>query len=160
MSDIVSLMCTEIIENVDRLYQEGFSCSQAVFGGIAPLLGIEGEQALRIAAGMGGGMGRQGEVCGAVSGALMIIGFINGSTDPDDKERKEATYDLVKLFVESFKARNQTILCRELLACDISQPGELERARQDDLFKQRCPAFVHNAAEILVKMDIIPHERV
>jgi C_GCAxxG_C_C family probable redox protein len=126
-----------------------YSCSQAVFSAFAPRYGLSDELALKIAAPLGGGMARQGHVCGAVSGALMVLGLARGSTDPLDKE---AIYQLGKEFIERFEALHATVLCRELIGYDFSVPEEARAAREARISSQVCPAFVHTAAEILVDL--------
>jgi len=130
-------------------FKEGFNCSQAVFSTYSGELGVEKETALRAAAGMGGGMGGLGEVCGAVTGAMMAIGLKHGHTEATDKEKKAKTYGRVRDYAGRFKARNGSILCRDLLGFDISTPEGMDQARQQGLFAERCPRFVSDAAEIL-----------
>ncbi|HSD84879.1 MAG TPA: C-GCAxxG-C-C family protein, partial [Anaerolineae bacterium] len=130
------------------LFQQGFSCSQAVCAAYAPSLGLAREFALKIAAGFGGGMGRQGEVCGAVTGAIMAIGLKTGPIEATATATKENTYALTQQLIEQFKARHGTVLCRELLGCDLNRPEGLQHARETQLFTKRCPQFVQDAAEI------------
>jgi len=112
------------------LFNEAFSCSQAVFASYAPSMGVDRETALRAAGAFGGGMGRMGETCGAVTGAFMLIGLKYGQTKAGDGNAKDRTYQLVREFVERFKARNRSILCRELLGVHIGTP-EGSRAFKD-----------------------------
>ena len=131
-------------------FEEGFNCSQSVFLAFAPTLGLDRETALRVAAPFGGGMGRTGETCGAVSGALMAIGLKYAQPDPDDKQPKEKTYELAKEFLNRFGARNNgCVKCRELLGCEIDTPEGQQRAREQGLFETLCPKFVSDAAEIV-----------
>lgn len=131
------------------LFQEGFNCSQAVFTTFAVEMGMDRDVALKVAQAFGGGMGQMGETCGAVTGAFMVIGLKYGRTSVDDDEAKAKTYALVKEFVEKFKARNGTIICRELLGCDIGTPDGHRIAKEKDLFSTVCPGCVRDAAEIL-----------
>jgi C_GCAxxG_C_C family probable redox protein len=94
-------------------------------------------------------MGRMGETCGGVTGALMVIGLRYGKTEVQDKQEKEMTYGLVKEFVDRFKSRNGSIVCRELLGCDISTPEGLKIAEDKNLIATLCPKFVQDAAEIM-----------
>jgi C_GCAxxG_C_C family probable redox protein len=126
----------------------GFSCSQAVFSAFAPQLGLDRELALKIASAFGGGMARRGETCGAVTGALMVIGLKYGRTDVEDEQAKEQTYALAQRFVQMFTQRHGSIVCQELLDCDISIPQERELAHEQQLFSTLCSRFVQDAAEI------------
>ena len=130
-------------------FKEGFSCSQAVFSTYAVGMGLNREIALKVSQAFGGGMGQMGEVCGAVTGAFMVIGLKYGRTRADDDEAKVKTYSLVKEFTEKFKARNGTIICRELLGCDIGTPEGERIAKEKKLFSTVCPGFVQDAVEIL-----------
>jgi C_GCAxxG_C_C family probable redox protein len=131
------------------LFQEGFNCSQAVCAAHAASLSLSRDMALKITAGFGGGMGGHGEVCGAVTGAIMVVGLKAGSSDAADTAAKEDTYALTHRVIEQFKARHGSILCRELLGCDILQPEGRQHAREAQLFTTRCPLFVRDAAEIV-----------
>jgi C_GCAxxG_C_C family probable redox protein len=139
------------IETAVSRFAEGFNCSQAVFSAFAESLGIEETDALRIAAGFGGGMGRMAEICGAVTGALMVLGMKYGGTTPD-REAKERVYQQVREFAARFRARHGSLVCRDLLGCDISTAAGHQSAREQNLFTSRCPPFVRGAAEILEEL--------
>ena len=140
---------TTSVDQAVTLFQQGFNCSQAVCAVHAEALGLPRDAALKIGAGFGGGMGRHGEVCGAVTGAIMVVGLKAGSSEAADAAAKEKAYALTHQVIEQFTARHGTILCRELLGCDILQPEGLQHARNTQVFKTRCPLFVHDAAEIV-----------
>jgi C_GCAxxG_C_C family probable redox protein len=130
-------------------FREGFSCSQAVFSVFAPSLGMDEETATKVASGFGGGMGRMGFTCGAVTGAFMAIGLKHGGTSGQAKQR---TYELVREFRKRFESRNRSAQCRELLGCDISTPEGFEQAKQKQLFTTVCPKCVADAVGILEEM--------
>jgi C_GCAxxG_C_C family probable redox protein len=115
-------------------------------------LGLNHELALRVAGAFGGGMARMGETCGAVTGAFMAIGLTYGKAKAEDDGAREQTYKLVREFVTQFKARHGSIVCRDLLGCDLSKPEEREAAHHKGLFDTLCPQFVGDAAEILEQM--------
>ena len=140
------------VEEAVACFEGGFNCSQAVCSTYAEQFGLDRETALKIAAGFGGGMGRLAETCGVVSGAFMVIGLQHGATQADDKESKEQAYEQVRSFAEQFTIRHGSLVCRELLECDISTPEGRERAKEQGLFSTRCPQFVRSAAEILEEM--------
>jgi len=131
---------------------DGFSCSQAILSTYGPRYGLEREQALRLAAGLGGGMGRMGRACGAVTGAFLVIGLDQGGTSAADKAAKERTYGSVREFADRFRERHGSTRCRELLECDVSDPADYARAQEEGLFKQRCPGFVQSAGELLEEL--------
>jgi len=97
----------------------------------------------------GGGVAHQGKVCGAVTGAVMVIGLARGSGNPKDKE---IVYQLSQEFIKRFEARHGTVLCRDLTGFDFRIPGELQAAKDQDVPTKVCPKFVHSAAEILAEM--------
>ena len=137
------------VEIAASLFDQGFSCSQSVFSAFAPQFDIPRELALRLGAPFGGGIARQGEVCGAVTGALMVLGVEFGYIKPQDRD---GTYAVSQEFIRRFKERHTTILCRELIGYNLSIPGELERFRESDVSEKKCPVFVQNAVEIITLM--------
>ena len=142
------------VENALSCFEAGFSCSQSMLAAYGPQLGLDHETALKVAGAFGGGMGCMGQTCGAVTGAFMVIGLEYGKTEAEDDETKEKTYSLVKEFVDRFRSRNGSIVCRELLDCDISNPEERELAMEKGLFTTLCPRFVQDAAEIIEQLII------
>jgi C_GCAxxG_C_C family probable redox protein len=135
--------------NAATLFAEGFNCAQSVFASHARQFDLESETALKLSSAFGAGMGRKGEVCGAVTGALMVIGLACGPSLASDKETKERTYQLTSRFIDEFVKKNSSSLCRELLGFRIDHPEELEKARQAGVFASVCPRVVKEASEIL-----------
>jgi C_GCAxxG_C_C family probable redox protein len=139
-------------EHAAERFRTGANCSQAVFGEYAEEHGVDSATALKIACGFGGGMGRLGGTCGAVTGAIMAIGLVAGDPDPGGPVGKARVYALVRSFVAEFEARHQTTSCRELLGCDISVPEGHGEAMRLGLFETKCPKYVEDAVEILEDM--------
>jgi C_GCAxxG_C_C family probable redox protein len=139
-------------EHARDYFEQGFNCAQSVCAAYAEHFGLDREIALRVSAGFGGGMGRLAGTCGAVSGAFMIIGLKYGAVQADDKESKENAYAQVREFAQRFTKRHGSLLCKELLGCDISTPEGYQRAKEEQLFTTRCPQLVQDAAEILEAM--------
>ena len=130
----------------------GLNCAQAVMGEFAEELDLDLEMAWRVACGFGGGMGGTGDRCGAVTGAVMVLGLAACGPDPYDRSSRARIDGLVQSFIEQFEAKHGTTLCRELLGCDIrTQEGQAEAAIQG-LFKTHCPQYVRDAVEILEAM--------
>jgi C_GCAxxG_C_C family probable redox protein len=111
--------------------------------------GLDRETALRIAGAFGAGMARTGETCGSVNGALMVIGLKHAKTRTDDDDSRELAYALAQDFMDAFRGRNHTLLCRELLGVDVSTPEGIAVVREKNLFQTVCPKFVRDAGEIL-----------
>lgn len=129
-------------------FAQGFNCSQAVFCAFASQAGLSEQVALKLASPLGGGIARQGEVCGAVIGALMALGLQRGSDTP---QAKEETYRITEEFVNRFKERRGTLLCRDLLGYDISTADGLRAARENKVFTALCPHLVEEAATLLAE---------
>lgn len=139
-------------EKAAACFNRQYSCSQSVCSAFAEDFGIDCDTALRLSGGFGGGMAHTGNTCGAVTGAIMVIGMKYGRTRADDPAAKERTYAKVAEFLDEFKKRHASINCTELLGCDLSDPKELERARSGGIMKAKCPGFVRDACEILEKV--------
>jgi len=133
-------------------HQKGFSCTQALLSIYGPLFGLNREKALMLSTGFAGGMSRLGETCGAVTGAIMIIGLKYGKVQADDEKAKEFTYLYVGEFVEAFLSRNNSIACTDLIKCDLGTPEGLKLAREEDRFHTICPKYVKDAAEIIEEL--------
>jgi C_GCAxxG_C_C family probable redox protein len=112
-------------------------------------LGLERELAFRVAGAFGGGMARMGETCGAVTGALMAIGLKYGMTQAKDEGARDKTYKLAQEFMTRFKARHRSMVCKELLGYDLSNPEGRKAAHDKGLFTTLCPQLVRDAVEIV-----------
>jgi len=137
------------VERTVSCFKEGFSCSQALLSTYGVQFGLSREMALKVSSVFGGGMGVMGETCGAVTGAFMVIGLQYGKIRVEDELTKEKAYSLVKEFVDEFKFRNGSIICKELLGCDVSTSEGMKLAEENKLFTTLCPKFVQDAAEII-----------
>jgi C_GCAxxG_C_C family probable redox protein len=144
-------------DHVIHRFAEGFNCCQAVFSAYAEQFGLDDEAALKIAAGFGGGFGRMGETCGAVTGAFMVLGLRFGRSSPDPAA-KERIYARIRDFADRFTARNGALTCKALLNCDISTPEAYETAKEKGVFTTVCPKLLRDTAEILDEMTTIHQE--
>jgi len=142
---------SEKVEEAVDLFERGLNCSQAICATYGPQFGIDKTTALKVACGFGGGM-RMAETCGAVTGALMVLGLKYGPANTEDKDGKPATYEQVRQYTETFEACNGSVVCRDLLACDITTPEGMQNADDKGLFNSICPEMVRSAAEILEEM--------
>jgi len=133
-------------------FDRGYSCSQSVLVAFAPQLGLPEELALRVAAPFGGGIGRLGEVCGAISGAIMALGLRYGGFDPSDQAAKDRLYAQVQQLAHQFQEQHRTLLCRGLLGLDLSIPQELQQARRERVFASQCPRYVRTATELVAEL--------
>lgn len=131
------------------LFKEGCNCAQAVFVACSAKYGLPRETALRVAQAFGGGMGRTGNVCGAVTGALMVIGFHRAALDPKDSASKLEAHRLAQKFLAAFAAQHSSILCRELLGADMSTPDGLKRVQEQNLHATVCGPLVQSACALI-----------
>ena len=102
-------------ERAAELFGKGFNCSQAVFAAFCDKFGMDEKTALKVASGLGGGVGRMREVCGAMCGAAMVAGMVYGDDTGENREAKSYTYKKVQEIAAEFKKTNPSIICRELL---------------------------------------------
>ncbi|MGA2670868.1 MAG: C-GCAxxG-C-C family protein, partial [Dehalococcoidia bacterium] len=116
-------------EKAKKQFEKGFSCAPAVLSTYSEQLGLEEALALKVACGFGGGIGRTGRTCGAVTGAVMVIGLKHGQADVADEESRQKTHKLVKQFIDKFTALHGSIECRELIGYDLSDSAESKLAR-------------------------------
>lgn len=131
------------------LYKDGLRCSQAMLLAYAEKFNLDLELASKIATGFGGGISRLGEICGAVTGAVMVIGLKFGQKNAKDEKAKEITYYFVEEFVDQFRSRYNSIQCRELLGIELSTPEGQKRFKEEKLNETICRRIVTEASEIL-----------
>ena len=140
----------ERIENAIELFKEGYNCSQAVVTAFADLYGFTNEQALKMSASFGGGIGRMRQTCGAACGLFMLAGLETGCTDGKNREGKEENYKVVQTLAEEFRKRNGSLICAELLGLSKTAPTPATpEARTSEYYKKRpCVKMVEEAARI------------
>lgn len=115
-------------------------------------MGIECDCVPRVASGFGGGIGKQGEVCGALTGGVMVIGLLKGRQAAQDSDAKQATYVLAAEFVRKFQDENGALNCRDLLQLDIADDGDMRTYREKDMKDHVCTLAVRNAIRILFEL--------
>ena len=129
-------------------FSDKYHCSQAVLAASAEECGISEEQALKLGSCFGSGM-RKGEVCGACTGALMVLGLLYGQSkkaDPEERQRADKVNDLM---TDRFKEANGSYICNELLGCDVWTSEGKQYALDNNLFTEFCPKMVESAIEII-----------
>ena len=130
-----------------ELFMEGKNCSQAVFAAFAPDLGLYEETALAVSIGLGGGVGRMREVCGAVSGSAMLVGLKYPEFD------KTEVYAKVRMIIDEFKKTNHSIVCKELLGMSKPETSSVPEARTEEYYQKRpCVKIVEDAALAVEKV--------
>ena len=128
------------LKRAQLAFSSGYHCAQSALIALAPACGLEQEEAARIAASFGGGVGGMGEICGALSGACIALGILKGDFAPGDLEGKEAHYARVQRLAERFRAANGSLYCR-----DIKREDPVEK-------KKYCTCCVTSAVEGLLEV--------
>lgn len=150
------------IERAAALFKEGYNCAQSVVAAFADQYGFTREQALRMSASFGGGIGRMRETCGAACGLFMLAGLETGVLDAADREGKAANYALVQRLAAEFRRRNGALRCADLLGLGAREPVvPVPEARTEGYYRKRpCPRVVEEAARIWVeyKQGRLPEE--
>lgn len=115
-------------------------------------LGLDPDTAKKIGCGFGAGISKTGNICGAVSGAIMVIGLKYGKTIKGDDAATEKSRALTREFMREFTTRYGSVNCTELLGSNLSNPEDDARARESKLFVSKCPELVAGAVAILEKI--------
>ena len=137
-------------EYAAQLFLEGYNCAQAVAVAFCDVTGMEPKYAAKLMSSFGGGMGRMREVCGAVSGMLMVAGVLYGYDASEDDQAKMDHYALVQNLAGQFREQVGSIVCREILKNPPSDPAPTPRT--EEFYKMRpCARMVYLAAEIMDK---------
>lgn len=140
------------IEKAVELFKSGYNCSQSVVAAFADMYGFTEEQALRMSASFGGGIGRMRQTCGAACGMFMLAGLEKGATEGKDREGKAANYALVQELAGEFKKRNGSLVCAELLGLRKPEGSSVPEARTEQYYAKRpCARMVEEAARIWVE---------
>ena len=131
-----------------ELFLQGYNCAQAVAVAFSDLTGLNPQLSAKLASSFGGGMGRMREVCGAVSGMLMVVSLLYGYDKPEDEQGKKELYKLVQKLAGQFREQAGSIICRELLENPPSDPNPSPRTAE--YYRQRpCARMVLLAGQIL-----------
>ena len=131
-----------------ELFLSGYNCAQAVAVAFCDVTGLPEQQAAKMASAFGGGMGRLREVCGAVSGMLLVLGTLDGYDAPGDDAAKKRLYGQVQALAKQFQEENGSIICREILKNPPSDPNPTPRTAE--FYAQRpCAKMVMTAARLL-----------
>lgn len=131
-----------------ELFLQGYNCAQSVVVAFCDVTGLEEDFAARMASSFGGGMGRLREVCGAVSGMLMVLGLLYGYDTPGDDVSKKRLYTDIQALAGKFREEVGSIVCREILKNPPSDPNPTPRT--EEFYKKRpCARMVMLAGKLL-----------
>lgn len=134
---------------VDR-FKQGYNCAQAVVSAFADMYGFTPEQALRMSASFGGGIGRMRQTCGAACGMFLLAGLECGAVEGSDREGKSHNYAVVQQLARSFEQENGSLQCAELLGLKPKQPLESRAEERTPAYyaKRPCAQMVETAARL------------
>lgn len=141
-----------VIELAESNIRNGYNCAQSVLLAFAPQFDLPGEKAAQIAGAFGAGMNRTGQTCGAVSGALMVLGLKYGATGVPEQVDKDQLLKIVQQFFKEFKERHASPICNDILGVDLNTPEGYQYAKENGLFKSVCIEVVKDAADIAQKL--------
>jgi C_GCAxxG_C_C family probable redox protein len=133
----------QAIQHARELFQSEYNCAESVLMAIAQSQGIGTEWIPRLATGFGGGIARTGQVCGALSGAIIGMGLVLGRDNPEVKA--DDFYAAVQKLLADFEASHGTTQCRALTHLDFMTPEGRANYRTSDA-AARCLEYVGEAA--------------
>lgn len=139
-------------EKAKELFLSGYNCAKAVLLSFADDLKFSKELAQKLAAGFGGGMGKQQETCGAVTGAIMVLGLLKGEDVNNNDELKTSAYGAVKDLSREFVAVYNTTKCRDLIGCDLNTPEGAEKFKEEKIMENLCAGCVEKAVQIVEQL--------
>lgn len=137
-------------EQAMEYFHSGFNCAQSVLTPFGPDYGLTEEHCLKVACAFGAGMGRQQHTCGAITGALMVLGLHYGKGRGDDNAKKLDTYEKTRTFFRTFSEHHGSTGCLELLGgLRMDNPADMKKIEELDLHNTRCAKLVHDAVELV-----------
>ena len=140
-------------EKAADYFKQDYNCAQSVLLTMQEYYGIRRNRLIpRIATAFGGGIGRRGSLCGALTGAIMAIELKHG-TDMTVLIEKEKAYEIALKFYDQFVKECGSSFCKELIGYDLTNPEQHERLRKSNVRDERCSYFVRKAVEILIGLE-------
>ena len=135
-------------------FQGGYNCAQSVLLTLYEHMEAEGKNKLipKIAAGFGGGIGRCGSVCGALTGSIMAVG-IKYAPNETGVEKRAKAYATAQTLYKQFEKQHGTVLCRDLIKYDLSIPEMAAKARQERVFEKVCANLIKTAIENFLELE-------
>lgn len=143
-------MSKPIIEKTRYLHEEGFNCAESVLMTAVSEWKIRSKIIPRIATGFGGGIGRQGYICGALSGGVIALGLKYGRDRAENTQARDKTYMLTRELFRQFKEEFGSINCYELIECDLTTLEGLEKSKK--IHSEKCAKYIARTAELVLEM--------
>ncbi|GAB6089385.1 C-GCAxxG-C-C family protein [Spirochaeta dissipatitropha] len=134
-------------------FSDGYNCAQSVIYAFNDRIMLDTDTAMKVSCCFGAGMGRQGEVCGAVTGGIMLLGLMKGRGEGQDRSAAEPAYAMTRNFMENFRDKHGSYICRELLeGCDLTTESGWAEFNQNDLKSRICEPCVRDVVQMLEDM--------
>lgn len=140
------------IEEAIRHFKNGYNCAQSVLLTAQKFWNVDHPLEPKVVSTFGGGIGGRGSVCGALTGGITAIGLQYGTNKPISSERKRG-YSLARKFYNQFEKTCGGVMCRELIGYDLTNAKELQRARDLNVFMEKCVHFIEKAVDILLDLN-------
>jgi C_GCAxxG_C_C family probable redox protein len=138
------------VEVATEKFLAGYNCAQSVLYACSDELNLEKETALKLACGLGGGLARSGEACGAVTAAILVLGLKHGRGEHDDPSATEQTYRKTRELLAVFEQQHGSVLCRQLLqGCDLMTPEGHQHYKEHDLRRKVCLPCIQSVIALL-----------
>jgi C_GCAxxG_C_C family probable redox protein len=142
----------EIEELAKKYFNGGFNCAESTLLSVTDSLGINNELIPKVATGFGGGFGRNSQICGAISGAVLAIGIKFGRNDINDSKSKDLAYEKVRIFMKEFEDEFNSMICKELTGCDLRTREGIEKYNKENKHSLDCSKYVAFAAKKAFEM--------
>ncbi|MHA2025120.1 MAG: C-GCAxxG-C-C family protein [Candidatus Thorarchaeota archaeon] len=138
---------------VEYFVERDYNCAQSVLRAVLEEHDQFYEQATTSMAGIGGGVGLEGDVCGAVVGAVAALGVLNSQRLSDVEKHKDATYISSIEFIRRFKKECGSVICNDLTGITMSDITEREQASEEKLFYKTCPKYLEAAVDLVLEIE-------
>jgi len=145
-------MTDDAVKLAINYFSTDYNCAQSVMKSVLEVKGIDFDEIFSLTAGFGGGVGLQGHICGAVSGAVAALGVINGKKIGDVKKHKTITYESTGELLRRFKEKNGSFICDKLTGIVMADKAQHDKAIQDGTFRKVCPGYVEDAVRIALDL--------
>lgn len=139
-------------EAIRLMMEDGLQCSQAVVAVLSKQLDLDLEQALRLSSGFGGGVAMQGDICGAVSGAIMAIGLKHGYDNGPNVEARDKVFILAQELLHRLRAKYGSYMCRTLTGINLMRPEERKLIHEQNIFGKICRNIINDSIEIVLEI--------
>ncbi|MCS7123925.1 MAG: C-GCAxxG-C-C family protein [Candidatus Bathyarchaeota archaeon] len=142
----------EIVEKAVSIFMEGYLCAEAVLKTFAETQKIKCRNIPKIATGFGGGMGRTGFVCGALTGAVMAISLKYGRNTPSEAESYEKCSARIQQLFKGFNETFGSVFCRDLTDCDLTTEEGRQKFKEQQIKEKKCTRYVEKSMKMLLAL--------